>query len=1002
MTTTDFQEATAQRILHIFKDMGHRRVLLADEVGLGKTMVAKRVIDLVKEWHKQDGDDFFKVVYICSNINIADQNIEKLGIANKMNINQSRLSMQHLFITLANKDIRDNAQNVDMPESIIPLTPSTSFRLTNSLGTAYERALMFDILKHDDRLANKEKELYDFFSADVKNWDDLVTCYDNEINNCSHCKVNDTGLNYLDYMLVQIKALVSEETCKELCECAIAVSYSWSRKSEVINKLRRAFAIISIDMLDPDLVIMDEFQRFSDLLGNGESEQSILTQKFFDPSKTNTKILLLSATPYKPYSTLEEINEDGKDEHFEEFMKVMDFLFVSKDEENCFQLKWQKYSAALKRTDVKDIAPIIVAKEEAQDELYGVMCRTERFNSGIIKEIVTDIDLVTEDILAYAQGQKLLDTLELRNMPIEYVKSAPYLLSFMDKYELKKSIITRMKKSETWKKCQIETLLLDKYKINNYKKIKAGNGKLQYFHNLVFGKEEHEKNIQYLLWVPASHPYYQAGGLFESEEAKHFSKFILFSSWEMVPRMVSCMMSYYAELYTLGEIKCLFGKEDKRINQIRYVPERRANGTPKDRYGENRLRTNSLLEYPCKALAELFVPKEEFGNRLSDIRQKIAAKIQDLLSTNQYTASLPKQRRGNASYILTIMKMLDGCYDATNDTQICIPDNAIKVMTNIAIASPAVCAYRQSHDFEDAIKVGKAFVSLFNKAESAAIIDLVYNKRSDDDYYESALDYCVKGNLQSVLDEYAHLLNTDKIGKHVDEAIIGTSNYRVDTRESIGNEEKKMAMRTHFAISFIDKTITDKSMTRTANIRKAFNSPFRPFILSSTSIGQEGLDFHWYARKIVHWNLPSNPIDLEQREGRINRYKCLAIRRNIAKLYGDKFKWNEMFEAAKELKGDSSDMVPYWCLPTEKLTKEQQDSLEYIERIVPLYPLSRDKYRYEHLMNVLSLYRMTLGQPRQEELLDLLKDMHLDEGQLKELTIDLCPFNKKQRNETKK
>ena len=462
------------------------------------------------------------------------------------------------------------------------------------------------------------------------------------------------------------------------------------------------------------------------------------------------------------------------------------------------------------------------------------------------------------------------------------------------------------------------------------------------------------------------------------------------------------MMSYYAELYTIGEVRRLFGKEDKRINQIRYIPERRANGTPKDRYGENRLRTNSLLEYPCKALAELFVPKEEFGNRLSDIRKKIAAKIQDLLSTNQYTASLPKQRRGNASYILTIMKMLDGCYDATNDTQICIPDNAIKVMTNIAIASPAVCAYRQSHDFEDAIKVGKAFVSLFNKAESAAIIDLVYNKKSDDDYYESALDYCVKGNLQSVLDEYAHLLNTDKIGKHVDEAIIGTSNYRVDTRESIGNEEKNLAMRTHFAISFIDKTITDKSLTRTTNIRKAFNSPFRPFILSSTSIGQEGLDFHWYARKIVHWNLPSNPIDLEQREGRINRYKCLAIRRNIAKLYGDKIKWNEMFEAAKELKGDSSDMVPYWCLPTEKLTKEQQDSLEYIERIVPLYPLSRDKYRYEHLMNVLSLYRMTLGQPRQEELLDLLKDMHLDEGQLKELTIDLCPFNKKQSNEKKK
>ena len=33
----DFQCATAERILHIYKNLGHRRVLLADEVGLGKT-----------------------------------------------------------------------------------------------------------------------------------------------------------------------------------------------------------------------------------------------------------------------------------------------------------------------------------------------------------------------------------------------------------------------------------------------------------------------------------------------------------------------------------------------------------------------------------------------------------------------------------------------------------------------------------------------------------------------------------------------------------------------------------------------------------------------------------------------------------------------------------------------------------------------------------------------------------------------------------------------------
>ena len=47
-------------------------------------------------------------------------------------------------------------------------------------------------------------------------------------------------------------------------------------------------------------------------------------------------------------------------------------------------------------------------------------------------------------------------------------------------------------------------------------------------------------------------------------------------------------------------------------------------------------------------------------------------------------------------------------------------------------------------------------------------------------------------------------------------------------------------------------------------------------------------------------------------------------------------------------------------------------------------------------MKLHALYRMTIGQQRQEELLNLLKNMHLSDEQLKELTIDLCPYNKKE------
>lgn len=162
-------------------------------------------------------------------------------------------------------------------------------------------------------------------------------------------------------------------------------------------------------------------------------------------------------------------------------------------------------------------------------------------------------------------------------------------------------------------------------------------------------------------------------------------------------------------------------------------------------------------------------------------------------------------------------------------------------------------------------------------------------------------------------------------------------------------------------------------------------------MLASTSIGQEGLDFHYYCRKVVHWNLPGNPIDLEQREGRINRFKCLAIRQNVALKYGDipfhSDIWTEMFAAAQaEKKPGQSDLVPFWCFGEEQAVK--------IERIVPMYPMSRDEVSYERLIKILSLYRLTLGQARQEELLEYLFRECGEPEKLKKLFLDLSPFSK--------
>ncbi len=145
----------------------------------------------------------------------------------------------------------------------------------------------------------------------------------------------------------------------------------------------------------------------------------------------------------------------------------------------------------------------------------------------------------------------------------------------------------------------------------------------------------------------------------------------------------------------------------------------------------------------------------------------------------------------------------------------------------------------------------------------------------------------------------------------------------------------------------------------------------------------------------MHWNLPANPVDLEQRVGRINRFKCLAIRQSVAEKYGninfEKDVWKEMFEEAlqQEKKEGKSDLVPFWCL--------SQGYKYKIERIVPMYPMSRDVIKYEKLIKILSLYRLTLGQARQEELLEYIFNTIEDWEKLKELFIDLSPYNKKKR-----
>jgi hypothetical protein len=300
-----------------------------------------------------------------------------------------------------------------------------------------------------------------------------------------------------------------------------------------------------------------------------------------------------------------------------------------------------------------------------------------------------------------------------------------------------------------------------------------------------------------------------------------------------------------------------------------------------------------------------------------------------------------------------------------------------------------------------AAPLAHAFLHLFNLPE---VMALLRDRKKEEPYWRSVLGYCAAGNLQAVMDEYAHVLveslglldrGHDEIAAEVSAEIqrgltLRTSTARADLfsagRRRVRLEEP-LRLRTRFAMRFGDQDAEESAEpTRADQVRAAFNSPFWPFVLATTSVGQEGLDFHTYCHAMVHWNLPSNPVDLEQREGRVHRYKGHALRKNIAAAFaaaargGGTDPWAALFESARrERPPDQNDLFPFWVAPSGPAK---------IERHVLAYPHSRDLLRHEGLRRALVLYRMVFGQNRQEDLVGYLA-ARLPEDVVRGL-LDLC------------
>jgi hypothetical protein len=1038
----DFQKATVISVLNNFKNTNHsNRVLVADEVGLGKTIVAKGVVaELLKDRLNEDqSNKFLKVTYICSNLTLANENKKKLAVF--QGDYKEKYVAEPSFGRLVELAITNKSLQVDNDTllEVNSLTPSTSFNLTSGHGNKWERFIIYRMLIKSSMFVEDRDKLYKFFRGDVKWW------YDEEYFEKNYFIEENIFNDFIS--LLQQELLPSKLETLGMDKGSLAsILKKYCDDDSILERPIRLRTFIRIALaqscaknLNADLFILDEFQRFGSLLDtNNENEETLIAREVFRKND-HTKILLLSATPFKALSRLDE--DEQNEAHLDELRKLLKFLsdnninFIETYEQERESLLKQILNLQNKEVNIGSISTI--HKEAVEKLLSSYICRTERSQvsedfDGVFdsKQIECEEYFSKDEIKSFISMDQLGQAMNkaypgrYSSQLLEFYKAAPWALSFLSGYQFKvhldnhkddSMVRNALKNSSSgW----LSRKSIKNYKLNITKS--APNAKLKAIMNMLFDARGEE-----LLWIPPTLPYYELSGCFTEHD--NFTKSLLFSSWALVPRALSGLISYEAERRVLEK------KKHQNYFNKAYNPSLRFEGKSSlDIWG---------LVYPCKTLSEIPFSRTVKSSediileRIDIFKEKFSnMPISEELDSRYWYALAPillDSINGEKDFIknwfesqLANAKEDGGRYKHLEKLQehVCqyieyeyIPPFLYRYLAELSIAGPAICFVRMCKlywpksdlDFNLIDDMSMSVMTMFNKPESDSI--LTKNYPTEKKYWQMVLNYSIDGNFQSMINEYAHLLATS--GFSLKEAanrfkdVLGfrTSSIFCQFEEDKNKKQKKSAgnrinstLRCHYAVPLGTQKIgDDKATQRVGSIRDTFNSPFRPFVLNSTSIGQEGLDFHWYCTRVIHWNLPTNPIDIEQREGRVNRYKSLVVRRRVAEIYSaDTSKeendiWSEVFKIANlnTIKNRKSDLIPYWHLAEGKAK---------IERIVPMMPMSKEVNRLKEALKILSLYRLAFGQPRQEEFLTNLLERNMSSEEIKiiikALVINLAPI----------
>ncbi|WP_232715207.1 helicase C-terminal domain-containing protein [Gordonia metallireducens] len=1058
-----FQRASVEQVVDVlYRRKTGTRYLVADETGLGKSMVARGVIAAaIDDLQGNDEVERIDIVYICSNADVARQNVKRLDIlGTKVNLS-TRLSM----LATATHQLNTPVTSVGKPVNLVSLTPRTSFPDRGwRTGTRDERSLLFLILRDElDLRGARATAAYRILrgTMDWTRFKEHTQWFERTLDDNASAGAPPLDQTVVSKFLELVRmpdgsgSSVLDRFTDLLDGTAgyTDVPGGFTAAADMVIALRRTLARAGVEALEPDLVILDEFQRFTDLLQD-DLPVSELAQEMFNYS--TARVLLLSATPYKPFD-IDDL-ADGTDSpskssdgtHREQFLGTLDFLTKGQAEPHEGSRGIVKLLSEFRDAVTCGQDPTEL-RDRLRTELLRVMCRTERpstAKSSMVKERRVPASAVTaDDVSQFIKLTELAQHVGTR-LPMDVWKSVPALVHFMDAYQLGRFVARDAEAPEVQRMLR-GLRRLDHRAIESYESLPQQNPRLQTLIDQTTGL-----NWQQMLWMPPSQPYLRPAGPYASFQAQTMTKKLVFSQWSATPTAVASLLSHEAS-------RRIARSETAEPRKITTTNENVSQRLQFSRRGSDLSAMASFIAFfPLPGLADRADPLASAGqNGDAADREKAEAQLAEQLASGLPTGArestatesasvlwrwplmiadgvLDEALAGTADGLMPAAAMAGRVHDPDDpeapehqeqtsaledyvkqaasvrrgerhgDLTTIPPDLALRT-AQLAMHSPANCAWRAlgrlSVNTSQVTVAGRwcaaavlasGLRTLFNRWESSLILDELY--RDDIPYWQKVLRYCADGNLQAVLDEYLyHLAAVEGDSSMTDEKLarfafhaaqplkLSTAIYK--GKDPLGGAD--IDFRCRFAMRYGDSKQEDQSV-RSTDIREAFNSPFWPFVLVSTSVGQEGIDFHPWCHNLVHWNVPGNPVDFEQRDGRVNRFRGHAVRRNIAQKHGSEMlrsvnPWREAYElaGADAPHPDVPGLAPDWVYPGP----------HRVFRDVFPYQLSTDEARIERVKKRVAYYRLAFGQARQEDLISVVAATGVTADEATAWRVDLRP-----------